>query len=319
MADALKVAVQMDAVESLNPQGDSTLALLEEAQKRGHSIYYYTPDQLFMHNGQVSADMQKLHLDFDQEPFYSLGKSREINLAAMDVVLMRQDPPFDMAYLTYTYFLDSIADKTLVINPPSAVRDCPEKLLVTQFTEYTPPTLITRNSDKITDFLTRHKSIVLKPLYAHGGRDVFVIDQHASNFHAILSALLEKYSEPIIAQLYLSNVTKGDKRIILIDGEAVGAINRLPKKGDIRSNLAQGGEAHKTSLSKREQEICAAIAPELKKRGIMLAGIDVIDGYLTEINLTSPTGIRSIDAFDGGCIAAVFWDKVERLASTNVG
>lgn len=316
MPKDLKIAVQMDAVENLNPEGDTTLALLEEAQKRGHTIYYYTPDMMFLHDGQVSASVCKLHLDFSKTPFYTTGKCREVNLSTVDVVLMRQDPPFNMNYLTYTYFLDCITDTTLVVNPPSSVRDCPEKLLVTQFKDLTPPTLITRQKDQITQFLERYESIVLKPLYAHGGKDVFVINGDTQqNFHAIVECLLEKYPEPIIAQEYLKNVTEGDKRIILIDGKAVGATNRIPKAGDIRSNLAQGGEAKPTKLTKRDLEICNAIAPELRRRQILLAGIDVIDGYLTEINLTSPTGIRSINTFDKICIESIFWDAVEQRLS----
>lgn len=307
----LKIAVQMDSIDTVDKDSDTTIILMHEAQNRGHSLYYYTTDNIALRDGNVKARLFKIHLDDSKNPFYNIGKSREIDLSTMDVILMRQDPPFDMNYLTYTYFLDMIAKKTMVVNSPQSVRDCPEKIMVTKFKEFTPPTVITRDKNQIIQFFDKHKDVVAKPLYAHGGKDIFHIDSYKNNFNAIIDSLLNNYNEPIIVQKYLKNIIKGDKRIILIDGEFVGAINRVPQKGDIRSNLVQGGEAKKTKLTTREKQICEAIAPELKQRNIMLAGIDVIDGYLTEINITSPTGIKSINNFNNTKLEVIFWDKVE--------
>ncbi len=298
----------MDAIESINIDSDTSFVLGLEAQKRGHNLYYYMPESLSLKNGEVFADVQKITLRREKDNHFSLSESELIKLETMDVVLIRQDPPYDMKYLTYTYMLDKIHPKTLVVNNPAEVRNCPEKLFVTNFKEFTPPTLISADIKALAAFATEQGEIVLKPLYAHGGADVFKID---GDLEEAANNLIAKYKTPIIAQKFIKGVSKGDKRIILIDGEVAGAINRVPQDGSILSNLVQGGTGEKTTLTDREKQICEVLKPHLKKRGLILAGIDVIDGYLTEINVTSPTGVQAINRLDNVCLEADVWDVIE--------
>lgn len=304
----LNVAMQMDAIESINIDSDTTFVLGLEAQKRGYNLYYYMPESLSLKNGEVFADVQKITLRREKDNHFTLGESQLIRLDTMDVVLMRQDPPYDMKYLTYTYMLDKIHPQTFVVNNPAEVRNCPEKLFVTNFTQFTPPTLISADINAIVAFAKEQGEIVLKPLYAHGGADVFKI---SDDLKEVANQLIAKYKTPIIAQKFIAGVSQGDKRIILIDGEVAGAINRVPKEGSILSNLVQGGTGEKATLTDREKQICQVLKPELKSRGLILAGIDVIDGYLTEINVTSPTGLQVINRLDDVCLESDIWDVIE--------
>jgi glutathione synthase len=306
----LKIAIQMDAIETINLDRDTTFTLSLEAQNRGHSLFYYQPHNVSLQNGEVIAVVQEMKLQRKKGDYFSLKAPKQIHLDSMDVVLMRQDPPFDMNYLTYTYLLDKIHPKTLVVNNPTEVRNAPEKLFVTDFKEFTPPTLISSDRDTIRKFCAEHKEAVLKPLYAFGGNDVFKLD---NNLDELMDLLLGKYNCPLVAQKYLKEIVQGDKRIMLINGEFVGALNRIPAEGNIRSNMAQGGKAVPTTLTKREQEICEALKPELKKRGLILAGIDVIGGYLTEINVTSPTGLQVINNLNNTLLEKIFWNVVEGM------
>lgn len=306
----------MDAIDTINIDSDTTFILGLEAQKRGYALYYYQPHQLSLHNGTVTASVQPLHLRRDKDNYFTLGEVQSIALNTMDVVLMRQDPPYDMNYLTYTYFLERIHPDTMVVNNPTEVRNCPEKIFVCDFAEFMAPTLISANKDEITAFKDQHRDIILKPLYAHGGADIYRAAAQEDAL-AAFDILHEKYRQPIIAQTYLPNVVNGDKRIIFIDGKVAGAINRIPAEGGILSNLVRGGTAHKTTLTARELAICEVVGPELKKRGLLLVGIDVIDGYLTEINVTSPTGLQSINRLENTCLEAVFWDAVEMQVTGN--
>ncbi len=306
----LKIAVQMDAIDSIKFDKDTTIILMLEAQKRGHELYYYQPHNLYLENGRVIARSNKITVRLQKDDYFTLGEQLVIDLSDMDVVLMRQDPPFDMNYLTYSYMLDKIHPKTLVVSNPAEVRNCPEKLFVCDFAKFTPPTLITSDKARVREFMKEQGEIVLKPLYAFGGQDVAKVTEE--NLDEIADKLWEKYKVPFIAQKFIAGITKGDKRIMLIDGEFVGALNRIPGEGTILSNLAQGGTAEKTELTPREIEICEALKPELKKRGLLIAGIDVIVGYLTEINVTSPTGFQAINRLNGSHIEEIFWDVVER-------
>lgn len=306
----MKIALQMDAIGSINIDSDTTFALALEAQNRGHELYYYQPQNLSLKAGEAVANIQKITLYNEKNNHFALKNATEELLKDMDVILMRQDPPFDMNYLTYTYLLDKIHPKTLVVNNPTEVRNCPEKIFVCDFAKFIPPTLISADKNTAEDFLNQHVDIILKPLYAHGGQDVNRVNK--DNFAKTFDELLGKYKTPIIAQKFIANVTKGDKRIILIDGEVAGAVNRIPPEGEILSNFVQGGTGQKTTLTKRENEICKVLKPELKKRGLILTGIDVIDGYLTEINVTSPTGIQSINRLDGVKLEEIFWNVVEK-------
>jgi glutathione synthase len=307
----LKVAIQMDPIESINLDRDTTFTLSLEAQNRGHSLFYYQPHNMSLQNGEVVASVQPIKLQRKKGDYFSLGQSQEIEMQSMDVVLMRQDPPFDMNYLTYAYMLEKIHPKTLVVNNPSEVRNCPEKLFVTDFKQFTPPTLISANRENIHKFFAEHKEIILKPLYAFGGDGVYKPD--SSDLDSTIDELVQQYNCPIVAQKFLKEIAEGDKRIMLINGEFVGALNRIPKEGNIRSNMAQGGTAVKTTLTKREEDICNALRPELKKRGLMLAGIDVIGGYMTEINVTSPTGLQVINNLNNTSLEKIFWDEVEGM------
>ncbi|KAB2690630.1 glutathione synthase [Brucella pseudogrignonensis] len=308
---SLKVAVQMDHISTVNITGDTTFALSLEAQKRGHELYHYTPDRLSMRDGVVTARLEKLEVRDVKGDHFTLGEPVRRNMLDMDVVLLRQDPPFDMNYITNTHLLERIHPKTLVVNDPAWVRNSPEKIFVTEFPDLMPETLITKDPQEVLEFRREFGDIILKPLYGNGGAGVFHLADGDRNLTSLLEMFGQLFKEPFIAQRYLKDVRAGDKRIILIDGEPVGAINRVPSETDARSNMHVGGRAEQSKLTPREQEICARIGPSLKERGFILVGIDVIGDYMTEINVTSPTGIREIERFDGTNIAALFWDAVE--------
>ncbi|MBZ0216527.1 MAG: glutathione synthase, partial [Fimbriimonadaceae bacterium] len=301
----------MDPVSSINISGDSTFALLLEAKKRGHEIFYYLPRDLSLLDGRVVARGATLDVRDKKDAHFSLSDERLEPLEEQNVVLLRQDPPFDMNYITTTHILERIHPKTLVVNDPGHVRNAPEKILVTEFPDLMPPTLITHDRILIDEFRAAHKDIIIKPLYGNGGAGVFRLRQDDSNLASLLETFDQLYPEPFIVQQYLPAVRAGDKRIILVDGEAAGAINRVPAEGETRSNMHVGGRPEPIELSPRDREICAAIGPELKKRGLIFVGIDVIGDVLTEINVTSPTGIREISKFGGGDIAALIWDAIE--------
>ncbi len=309
---SLTVAVQMDPIENIDIGGDSTFALMLEAQKRGHGLLYYGPRDLTFRENKVTAKVRPLHVRAVKGDHFALGESFVYDLSAADVVLMRQDPPFDMAYITATHILERLHPRTLVVNDPAHVRNTPEKLFVTEFADFIPPTLITSDSREIREFRDQHQDIILKPLYGNGGAGVFRVRPDDENLGALLEMFTAFYREPVIVQRYLPEVRKGDKRIILVDGEFAGAINRVPAAGEARSNMHVGGRPEKTELSSRERDICAAIGPELKRRGLIFTGIDVIGDYMTEINVTSPTGIQEVNRFGGADIAALVWDAIER-------
>ena len=308
---SLEVAIQMDHVSTIDIAGDSTFALGLEAEKRGHQLYHYTPSELAMLNGRVIAKMQPLMLRREARNHFTLGETAVVDLADVDVVLLRQDPPFDMSYITTTHLLGRVHPDTLVVNNPGEVRNAPEKLFVTEFADFMPPTLIASDPPLIHAFRDEHQDIILKPLYGNGGAGVFHVTPGDENMNSLLEMFAERNREPLIAQAYLKDVREGDKRIILIDGEPVGATNRVPLKGEARSNMHVGGQAQKTNLTKRERDICAAIGPALKERGMIFVGIDVIGGYITEINVTSPTGLQEINGFDTVCLEAEIWDAIE--------
>jgi glutathione synthase len=309
---SLRVALQMDPIERIDIGGDSTFALALEAQARGHTLLYYGPRDLIFRDGAVSARARPLHVRAVKGDHFTLGEESLFDLSAADVVLMRQDPPFDMAYITATHILEKIHPKTLVVNDPSHVRNAPEKLFVTQFKGLMPPTLITSDRRAIASFRAEHEDIILKPLYGNGGAGVFRVKPDDENLGALLEMFTQFYREPVIVQRYVPEVRAGDKRIILVDGVFAGAINRVPAQGEARSNMHVGGRPEATTLTAREKEICAALGPELKKRGLIFTGIDVIGNYLTEINVTSPTGIWEIKRFGGPDIAALIWDAIEK-------
>ena len=312
MAKITNVAVQMDHVKSINIAGDSTFAMSLEAQARGYRLFHYTPDRLSMRDGKVYASVEPMVLRDVKGDHYELGPAERVDLSTMDVILLRQDPPFHMGYITSTHILERIHPKTLVVNDPAWVRNSPEKIFVTEFADLMPQTLITRDVGEIAKFRQDMGDIILKPLYGNGGAGVFHSSRDDRNFSSLLEMFGQMFVEPFIAQQYLPDVRKGDKRIILIDGEPVGAINRVPAEHDSRSNMHVGGRAEHTELTARETEICARIGPALRERGFILVGIDVIGDYMTEINVTSPTGIREVRKFGGADIAALFWDAVEK-------
>jgi glutathione synthase len=313
----LSVAVQMDPIERINIRGDSTFALLLEAQARGHALGYYTPDRLALRDGRVFTTVQALTVQDREGSHFALGDARRVELAEFDVVLLRQDPPFDLAYIATTHLLERIQPKTLVVNDPANVRDAPEKIFVTLFPDLMPPTLVTRDLDEIRRFRADHGDIVMKPLYGCGGAAVFRLAREDDNFGSLYDLFAAMFKEPWVVQLYLPAVKQGDKRIILVDGEFAGAVNRVPQADDLRSNMVRGGAAEATDLTAREREICARLGPALRERGLLFVGIDVIDGYLTEINVTSPTGIRAVKRLGGPDIAAAIWSKIEkRIASS---
>jgi glutathione synthase len=307
----LNVAVQMDPIERIDVRGDSTFALLLEAQARAHPLSYYTPDQLAMRDGKVSASVRPLAVRDKAGDHFTLGEPRRVPLDSFDVVLLRQDPPFDLAYITSTHMLERIQPKTLVVNDPGHVRNAPEKVFVTEFPDLMPPTLITRDLAAIKAFRAEHGDIVMKPLYGRGGEAVFRLEREDLNFGSLYDLFAATFREQWVVQKFLPEVRDGDKRIILVDGEFAGAINRVPAADDLRSNMVRGGVPKETELTKREREICARLGPALRERGLLFVGIDVIGGYLTEINVTSPTGIRVVKNFGGPDIAALIWDKIE--------
>jgi glutathione synthase len=310
----LKVAFQMDHVSRISIRGDSTFALMLEGQRRGHALHHYTPDRLTMLDGRVSAAVEKVEVRDKEGDHFTLGPREPADLSTFDVVHLRQDPPFDMGYITTTHLLERIHPKTLVVNDPAHVRNAPEKLFVTEFAKLTPPTLIARDRAAILDFREKHGDIIVKPLYGNGGAGVFRIAGGDENLAALLEIFEDAFREPFVVQLYLPEVRKGDKRIILVDGEVAGAINRVPAPGEARSNMHVGGRPEPMTLSARDKEICDAIGSTLKERGLIFVGIDVIGEWLTEINVTSPTGIREVKRFGGPDIAALIWDAVERKA-----
>jgi glutathione synthase len=307
----LNVAVQMDPIERINIRGDSTFALLLEAQKRAHPLSYYTPDRLSLRDGKVSATVRPLVVRDVAGDHVTLGEPRLVDLASFDVVLLRQDPPFDLAYISSTHMLDRIHPKTLVVNDPSHVRNAPEKVFVTEFPDLMPPTLLTRDLDAIKAFRAEQGDIVMKPLYGKGGEAVFRLEAEDLNFGSLYDLFASMFREPWVVQKFLPAVKDGDKRIILVDGEFAGAVNRVPAPDDLRSNMVRGGVPKATDLTDREREICARLGPALRERGLLFVGIDVIDGFLTEINVTSPTGIRAVKNLGGPDIAALVWDAIE--------
>jgi glutathione synthase len=309
----LKVAIQMDPVEGVNIETDTTFFLMLEAQTRGHGLWRFSPDRLAMEDGRVTARGQALNLRAVKGDHFTLGGHEPRQLDEFDVVLMRQDPPFDMAYITATYLLERIHPRTLVVNDPTEVRNAPEKLLVTSFPGLQPPTLITSDPEAIRDFRDRHGDMVLKPLYGGAGSGVVRLRPDDPNLDALLELHAMIGREPVIAQKFIPAISEGDKRILLVDGEPVGAINRVPASGQVRSNLARGGRAEAVELTARDREICAAIGPELKRRGLLFVGIDVIGDYLTEINVTSPTGAQQLKRFSGADAAGALWDCIEAV------
>ena len=309
---SLTVAIQMDPIEHVKIDADSTFALALEAQARGHKLLYYNPRQLFFRDGVVGATVRPLTVRAVAGDHFTPGEPSVYDLSQADVVLLRQDPPFDMSYITTTHLLEKLQPKTLVTNDPAEVRNAPEKLLVTSFRHLIPPTLITSDPALIRAFRAEHKDIVLKPLYGNGGAGVFRLKPDDENLGALLEMFATFYREPIMVQRYLPEVRQGDKRIILVDGEFAGMMNRIPAEGEARSNMHVGGKPVPAKPSARDMEICAAIGPELKKRDLIFAGIDVIGDYLTEINVTSPTGIQEVKRFGGPDGAKLIWDAIER-------
>jgi glutathione synthase len=307
----LDVAFQMDHIAGLHIAGDSTFALMLEGQRRGHRLRHYTPDRLAMRDGRVTARVEKVAVRDEPGNHFTLEAAEEADLSGFDVVHLRQDPPFDMGYITTTHLLERIHPKTLVVNDPAHVRNAPEKLFVTEFPDLMPPTLIARDRKEIVAFREEHGDIILKPLYGNGGAGVFRLAGGDENLAALLEIFEDAFREPFVVQRYLPAVRRGDKRIVLVDGVVAGAINRIPAAGEARSNMHVGGKPERTELTDRDREICARLGPVLKERGLIFVGIDVIGDYLTEINVTSPTGIREIRRFGGADIAALIWDAVE--------
>ena len=311
---SLRVAVQMDPLEGINLAGDSTFALMLSAQARGHALFHYRAEDLTWDEGRLWAGVHPVTVQRVEGNHFRFGDFRLLDLGAeADVVLMRQDPPFDLGYITATHLLERIATETLVVNDPASVRNAPEKLWVLDFARFMPPTMLTRSVSAARKFLERHGEIVVKPLHGNAGKAVFKVGRDGVNLASLIEMFNTAYREPHVVQAFLPEIAQGDKRIVLVDGEVAGAINRLPGAGEIRSNLAAGGSAAKTDLTDTEREICAALGPELKARGLLFVGIDVIGGrWLTEINVTSPTGIVAMDAFDGTDTPGLIWDAIER-------
>ncbi|WP_310622033.1 glutathione synthase [Flexibacterium corallicola] len=311
----LKIAVQMDHVSTINIAGDSAFALMLEAQARGHELYHYTPDRLALWGEKVMCQVEPITVRDVVGDHFTLGEPQRVDLGTMDVVLMRQDPPFDLAYIAATHLLQKIHPKTLVVNNPDEVRNAPEKLFVTEFADLMPPTLITNNRSEIDLFRKEYGDIVMKPLFGHGGAAVFRVTKDDLNYGSLYDFFASTFREPWVIQQFLPNVKHGDKRILLVDGEFAGAVNRVPAEGDLRSNMVRGGSPKDSDLTDREREICARLGPSLKEKGLILVGIDVIDGYLTEINVTAPTGIRAIQNLGGPNVAAKVMDVLEAKRS----
>lgn len=310
--EMLKIAVQMDPLERINFEGDSTFALMLEARRRGHQLWYYTPDQLALEGDCLIARAHQIDVFDDPAGYYRLAEASEIDLIKMDIVLLRQDPPFDLAYITSTHFLERIKSRVLIVNDPEHVRNAPEKIFVMKFSDLMPPTLLTRDRAMIEKFRAKHGEVVMKPLYGHGGAAVFKVSQRDPNFGSLFDMFATLFREPWVVQKFLPDVVKGDKRILLIDGIALGALNRIPAQDDIRSNLVRGGSAACTELTQRERLICDRLGPELRKRGLIFVGIDVIEGYLTEINVTSPTGLRALARVGGPNLTPHLFDAIEK-------
>ncbi len=311
-ARPLKVAIQMDPIERVDINADSTFRLALEAQARGHELQIYGPESLTWREGRLLARAQSATVQMVQGAHVGLGPVETLDLASQDVILLRQDPPFDMAYITTTHMLETIHPQTLVVNDPFWVRNAPEKLMVNQFSHLIAPTMITRDPEAVRSFRAEHGDIIVKPLYGNGGAGVFKLPTADTNLNSLLEIFAEAWREPFIVQKFLPAVSKGDKRVILVDGEAIGAINRVPAAGETRSNLHVGGTAVKVELTARDREICAAIGPVLKEKGLIFVGIDVIGDTLTEINVTSPTGIQELERFDGTNAAGLIWDAIDR-------
>ena len=311
----MKIIVQMDPIETLNLPGDSTFALLLEAQERGYELDIYTPNMLTLRDGLLTTEAQQIKVFDKPDRLEKINQTRSVMLDKYDIILMRQDPPFDMGYITATHLLETIQHKTLILNNPFYVRNCPEKIFVNKYLDFMPPTLITRNVGEVIKFRNKHDQIIIKPLYGNGGANVFYSDGNDRNFGSIIENFLEWSKEPFIIQKFIPKVKDGDKRIILIDGEIAGAINRLPQEGEIRSNMHVGGLAIKTEITKQDIKICDAISEDLKNFGLFFVGIDIIDNFITEINVTSPTGIREILELSGINVAKIFWDQAEKKVS----
>ena len=311
---SLRVAVQMDPIEGVNIPGDSTFAIMLKAQELGHELYHYTTDALSWAEGRLWTMGYPVTVQRVEGDHYRFGEPRILDLSKdVDVVLMRQDPPFDLGYITATHLLERIEDETLVVNDPASVRNAPEKLWVLDFPQFMPPTAITRSLGLARKFLAEHRDIVIKPLHGFAGGSVFRIGSDGANLASLIELFNRTYLEPHVIQKFIPEIAQGDKRIVLVDGQMAGAINRIPGAGEIRSNLAVGGTGAKTELTAREEVICAALGPELKRRGLLFVGIDVIGGeWLTEINVTSPTGIVAIDSFNGSDTPALIWKAIER-------
>ena len=308
---SLNVAVQMDPIERISILGDTTFALMLEAQARGHKLQYYRPEHLSLRDGQVVARAAEVAVRDTLGDHYTLGETASLDLASMDVVLLRQDPPFDLAYITSTHLLERLPPTTLVVNDPASVRNAPEKLFVMDYPQLMPATLITRDKAEIVAFRRKHGEVIMKPLHGHGGASVFKVAEIDGNFGSLFDLFASILREQWVVQAFIKNIVKGDKRIILVDGHPLGAINRVPAENDIRSNMVRGGAAAATQFTPRELEICETIGRELRRRGLLLTGIDVIDGFLTEINVTSPTGIRAIKRVGGPDLAVSVWDSIE--------
>lgn len=308
----MKIAIQMDNIASINPHSDSTLLLGIEAVRRGYEIFYYTPDKLTYHDGQIRARAHPIKFFDNPEHYYELGEEFSLDLKTMNVVLLRQDPPFDMAYITTTYLLEQLPPSTLVVNDPASVRNHPEKIFPTLLKEFMPPTLISADIKAISDFYAQYKDIILKPLYGHGGRAILHLKSEDDNFDTITEMLFAKNNEPIIAQRFLPEVKSEDKRIILINGEVAGVVGRVPANGNVRANMRVGGTAVKSELSKMQREICEALRSPLKDKGLIFAGLDVIGDFLTEINITSPTTLRAANKLNGTNLERDIWNAIEK-------
>ncbi len=306
----MRIAVQMDEITSIQIAGDTTFALLLEAQERGLEIFYYTPETLCLDEGRLFATGRAIEVRDVPNDHVTLGQPATVDLATVDCVLLRQDPPFDMAYITTTHLLERLAGKTLVVNDPFHVRNAPEKLSILEFADLMPPTMIAREAKDIAAFHARHGDVIVKPLYGNGGAGIFRITDNKLNLNALIEMFQSMSREPLMIQQYRPEVQEGDKRILLIDGEVAGAINRLPQDGETRSNMHVGGKAVATDLTERDREICGRLGPFLRERGLLLTGIDVIGPYLTEINVTSPTGVRELECFTGINAASLFWAAV---------
>ncbi len=307
----LRVAFQMDPIESINFDTDTSLILALEAQKRGHTLYHYLPRHLSLSGNKVLTRARPLQVRYEKGNHYTVGAEEIVDLGAFDIVLMRQDPPFDLAYITATHMLEHIQPRTCVFNDPAGVRNAPEKILVTHFPHLMPPTLISSDYREIENFRTEHKDLIVKPLYGHGGAGIFHVPPDSDNLGALIELYAGIYKEPVVIQKYMPEVREGDKRIVLIEGRPVGALLRIPAHNEVRTNMRVGGQAVHASLTKRDFDICEAIGPELRRRGLVLAGIDVIGGFITEVNVTSPTGLQVINRLENACLQSLAWDAFE--------